>query len=108
MQYSFQPFTEHFQKPHVIRVDRNFIWIGEITQDGGKLWKFELMNNQMNQVEVFHSELSAFLYSEFYSNDMISTILLCIVVFLSFSFIFVLIVFRKKIVDQEFNYKLLG
>lgn len=42
IQYSFQPKSEDFQRPHILRARDNDIWVGEIAESGGVLWRLEI------------------------------------------------------------------
>ncbi|KAH7728406.1 Protein PAMN-1 [Aphelenchoides avenae] len=42
IQYSFAPKSASFQRPHILRARDNNIWVGEISETGGVLWRLEI------------------------------------------------------------------
>lgn len=49
IEYSFRPTTAYFQRPHILRANGNRIFVGEIDENGGVLWAFEIQSQQINQ-----------------------------------------------------------
>lgn len=46
IQYSLRPTTDNFQLPHVLRASHgNTIWVGEISESGGVLWRLEIQSS---------------------------------------------------------------
>uniref|UniRef100_A0A0N5A2F7 Peptidylglycine monooxygenase n=1 Tax=Parastrongyloides trichosuri TaxID=131310 RepID=A0A0N5A2F7_PARTI len=69
IQYSFAPMEKSFSRPHIIRMKGDFIYIGEISSDGGKLWKFEIESDHLLRQSTTSSE---FMLSEYPSTEISS------------------------------------
>jgi hypothetical protein len=41
-QYSFRPKSGEFHRPHIVRAKDNAVYVGEIDDSGGVLWKFDI------------------------------------------------------------------
>lgn len=59
IQYSFSPKSEDFVRPHIIRVREQTVWIGEIANTGGVLWRMEIKESnetmRMTSAELYGS-----------------------------------------------------
>lgn len=45
IQYSFWPKSGEFIRPHIIRIRDSTIWIGEVLDHGGVIWRFDIKEN---------------------------------------------------------------
>ena len=41
-QFSFRPKSSEFTRPHIVRARNNSVYVGEIDDSGGVLWKFDM------------------------------------------------------------------
>uniref|UniRef100_A0A914YWB6 peptidylamidoglycolate lyase n=1 Tax=Panagrolaimus superbus TaxID=310955 RepID=A0A914YWB6_9BILA len=44
-QYAFRPKSTEFSRPHIVRAKGNSIYVGEIDDSGGVLWKFDYLQD---------------------------------------------------------------
>ncbi|KAK0429082.1 hypothetical protein QR680_011179 [Steinernema hermaphroditum] len=50
IQYSWEPSERAFQRPHILRIRGTSVWIGEIDEEGGVLWRFEIQKDDSAQM----------------------------------------------------------
>ncbi|TKR63370.1 hypothetical protein L596_027210 [Steinernema carpocapsae] len=51
IQYSWEPSVSvPFQRPHILRIHGNSVWIGEIAEGGGVLWRFDIQKDDSAQM----------------------------------------------------------
>ena len=65
IQYSFRPSSGNFVLPHVVRAShKKTIWIGEILQTGGAIWRLEIQSGS-NDSEIGDSNLHELKHQSF-------------------------------------------
>uniref|UniRef100_A0A1I7YP49 DUF4792 domain-containing protein n=1 Tax=Steinernema glaseri TaxID=37863 RepID=A0A1I7YP49_9BILA len=50
IQYSWEPSSKAFQRPHILRIHGSNVWVGEIAEEGGVLWRFEIQKDDSAQM----------------------------------------------------------
>uniref|UniRef100_A0A0K0E1E1 Peptidylglycine monooxygenase n=1 Tax=Strongyloides stercoralis TaxID=6248 RepID=A0A0K0E1E1_STRER len=56
VQYAFAPIEGLFNRPHIIRAKGDYVYIGEIAEGRGKLWKFEIESDHLLKSTTISSE----------------------------------------------------
>uniref|UniRef100_A0AC35G258 Peptidylglycine monooxygenase n=1 Tax=Panagrolaimus sp. PS1159 TaxID=55785 RepID=A0AC35G258_9BILA len=49
-QYAFRPKSTEFSRPHIVRANTNSIYVGEIDDSGGVLWKFNYIQEESHML----------------------------------------------------------
>jgi hypothetical protein len=49
-QYAFRPKSTEFSRPHIVRANANSIYVGEIDDSGGVLWKFNYIQEESHML----------------------------------------------------------
>jgi hypothetical protein len=82
LQYSFWPKSEDFIRPHIIRVRGRTIWVGEIADQGGVLWSFDIKESN-ETMRLSSAEL--YMSSDSTNSDVGNSFLILVLVFASIS-----------------------
>uniref|UniRef100_A0A0K0FFE0 Peptidylglycine monooxygenase n=1 Tax=Strongyloides venezuelensis TaxID=75913 RepID=A0A0K0FFE0_STRVS len=56
IQYGFAPMNDVFRRTHIIRAQGDFVYVGEIARNQGKLWKFEIESDHLLKTTTISSE----------------------------------------------------
>lgn len=135
IQYAFRPTTGYFLRPHIIRVYKNQVFIGEIAETGGILWHLEIQTESQKNKKIKQLTMNSVFYNKLHDNfaksssslfsskmnvdiDLINTFLLILfIAFIAYVFYYLIQKFccavRKKkspqdVIDRKVNSKLIN
>uniref|UniRef100_A0A914PSQ3 peptidylamidoglycolate lyase n=1 Tax=Panagrolaimus davidi TaxID=227884 RepID=A0A914PSQ3_9BILA len=84
-QYAFRPKSTEFSRPHIIRANANSIYVGEIDDSGGVLWKFNYIQEESHMLMSDGSKAGDEMYSVKNASSAQGTLVVTMIVIMAFA-----------------------
>uniref|UniRef100_A0A914PVM7 Peptidylglycine monooxygenase n=1 Tax=Panagrolaimus davidi TaxID=227884 RepID=A0A914PVM7_9BILA len=84
-QYAFRPKSTEFSRPHIVRANTNSIYVGEIDDSGGVLWKFNYIQEESQMLMSDGSKAGDEMYSVKNASSAQGTLVVTMIVIMAFA-----------------------